>query len=406
LYNLLLKMDPENASLLHLTTVFKGSNKHSLFEILGIEEDITAVSAAGDTAKPVEEKTEIEEAQELLKQAGIKPEAEQALLSEQAEGTEVSLQEAAEIIDESSLDEILSPESGVVDAGDLAAKDLLEPEPAAEPVAEAEAVPEVESIVEEEQEKEIEAPTVSIEPPKQADISLEEEELPAGVDITERMSSMFGEETAYKDEGTIEIAVPDDAAPFSESGKKPEAVLEEKTVDTQPPQEPVEEALSGISARMEDMFGDGEISEVSAPTEMPDLEPAGETAAGDEGEAAATVIIDKEDLERISGLDGGVDTEVEEDIPAAEISDADVLGISEEAAALVDELNEEEPVSALPTELIDIERKKTEIIERTPEIENVMESVNLEDPERAVVNFQKHDELMDSMLTEATSAFD
>lgn len=38
LYNLLYRMDPDNSSLEHLTTVFQGSGKTNLFEILGIEE--------------------------------------------------------------------------------------------------------------------------------------------------------------------------------------------------------------------------------------------------------------------------------------------------------------------------------------------------------------------------------
>ncbi len=54
LYNLLLKMDPENASLVHLSNVFKGSGKKDLFDILDIErngESPGADISFGETAE-------------------------------------------------------------------------------------------------------------------------------------------------------------------------------------------------------------------------------------------------------------------------------------------------------------------------------------------------------------------
>ena len=51
LYNLLLKMDPDNPSVVHLANIFKGSNKENLFEILGIEEDIKVEKGEEDQAE-------------------------------------------------------------------------------------------------------------------------------------------------------------------------------------------------------------------------------------------------------------------------------------------------------------------------------------------------------------------
>jgi len=405
LYHLLLKMDPENASLIHLSTVFKGSNNESLFEILGVEEEVRQVTVARPAVKKVPEKTEIEEAQELLGSAGAAPVPEQAVLSEAGDGTDISLQEAAEIIDGSSLEEILSPESGIDDAQGLAAGSQPEPETLMELVAEPETIPAVESVADKAPQQVQSASPVSPEPPRHADISLDEDELPEGTDITARMSSMFGDETGDKGEATIEIMVPevevaagaDEEEPVASQGKAPAG---------EPSQEPVDEAVSAISSRMEEMFGAGEISEVSAPTEMLELEPVEEILSESDDETAATVVIDKAELERIGGLEQEPDEPVEEVIASAELSGLDGLEMAEDATDVFAPVAEEEPAKGAPTEIMDLEAKKTEIIEVPLEIENVMESVDLEDPERAASDFQKPDTLMDSMLTEATSVFD
>ncbi len=124
LYNLLFKMDPENPSLEHLITVFKGSNKSNLYEILGIDEGVVEITPAAEAEKQASEEVYDEsETPEALEEVGVADEGDIGL----PQGDEVVAQ-IDEVIPGASEDQFESaPEAEPEPAAESDVGELAEP---------------------------------------------------------------------------------------------------------------------------------------------------------------------------------------------------------------------------------------------------------------------------------------
>lgn len=522
LYNLLLNMDPDNPSIMHLANVFKGSNKRNLFEILGIEEDIKVEPEPSQ--EPEHEQDELQAAQDVLDEiegaeidqevaapdalpeeegavtepseaaapeaipeeaavteptdeavaapetapdsekeaVALEAQPEEAALLETVEDTAVEPESITEDItvpeikseaepqtevtleEEPSLDDILSQELDTPTEAPLMEDIQVEEEPLAEEardiVAETEVTDEVkeeeeeskEAIgeIKEEPDKDIKAekttepeavkklePTVT---PDQVDQVAEraEEELPGGDDISERMGSMFGEDSEDLAAGISEITESEIGAPVEELGKVSTA---SKDITDSP-------EVSELSSRIEDMFGGKEevpeaavaateavTEEIKVPQvadqpvveEMDIVGPEEELPEIDSA-SAPTVAIDKEVLAEIRELDSDSDIieKTEEDITDTQITEPELLGISEELEPSIEDISEEREISGAPTEVIDLEDRKKELVEEPSEIERPPEPLTAEIPEEFFEAQKEEEEITDTSLTEATALFD
>ena len=124
LYNLLLNMDPDNPSIIHLANVFKGNNRRNLFEILGIEEDIKVEPEASEENEPEQDK--LQAVQDVLDEIDdVEIDQEEALPDALAEEDEevtdptdeavVTPETLPESVDEDTTSEDISEEAAVAE---------------------------------------------------------------------------------------------------------------------------------------------------------------------------------------------------------------------------------------------------------------------------------------------------
>ncbi len=238
LYKLVLKMDPDNPSLIHFAGTLEGNNKNNLFEILGIED------IGKETASAVELEKTSTDIKSLLNEA-------KTLVSD---GTEKQTKIVSDIIPDKSgkPSKVINKEEPDVD--EILSSDIQEQD--------------IDSILEDSLEKrdipsEEASGTIEksdIHPPDvQKETKLQEK--PNHIqsdsedvvdDINTRMENMFGDEITAEDESSI---VKDKEFSYLTVTDKESADLSEVFSGT------TETTESDLSSRLDDMFGDEEVSE-------------------------------------------------------------------------------------------------------------------------------------------------
>jgi tetratricopeptide (TPR) repeat protein len=306
LYQILLKMDPENVSLIHLAEVFSGTGKDNVFEILGIEDDI--MKPAPPSAELEEEQGEIKEEQEETKDdqgevkdvrdeveeepVEVKGEVEDVI--EEQEEIKDSLEEVKEEKEEreegegefkteataegedASINEILSVEA--ISSEDEPVREVPPQEPEISPEesdgtiseketpaeAQDEMIPDKEGQDEDKDIEELLAPesteeveqTALPDQKKQDDIEVDVEEA-AIDDISDRMNEMFADE-----EGRPVSAVVTASDEIEEEKTSPASTaMIDSPVFKEKQEEYTDSRIDELSSRVEKMFGEKRISE-------------------------------------------------------------------------------------------------------------------------------------------------
>lgn len=360
---------------------------------------------------------------------------------------EAEVQADAASEEEPSLDEILSPEGDIPPEASLTEDIKVEEKPSEEKaegiVAESEEITElteeeieieeikeeaeqdkakpdegitIEELADQEAEKEVE----STAPPDRLERQAEkvDDELPGGDDISARMGSMFGEDVEELGVDISETAVSEGEISLEETGTTTTARGSE---DTTPSPE-----VSELSSRIEDIFGDeGEAAEPTVAAaeaiteeiifpEDIDRLTAEEKAQTTTEEvlsdidlaSAPTATIDKDILDKIRESDTALTEKAEEEISEIEDIEPELLGISEEVATSIEDISDEKEVESTPTEVIDIEETKTELVEEPSDIEEIPDLFDEEKFDELVIDQEDKEDITDSMVTEATAVFD
>lgn len=347
LYSLLLTMDPENASLMHLTSVFKGTGRTDLGDILGFEAAPASVAAM--------------EEQGTAEAAGVT----EGVVREQADGVPDESSELAsgEVTDDAALADLIEAGESAAEADAVAVPELGEAPAASardiladmsESTVEVEAQgagsPEVaddagltELTIAED------APEATVRTPKETDRKeAPANEEPSGDDIGSRMDEMFGRDEEASVAGTVTQEVPEATAPTAQETPAKGAATEATSQADQ------DEAPAGedIASRMQDMFGTEEGTAVSS-TEEPAVEgipldevaeEAGTAVSGEE----MTVEVETEDL--LEEAPAAAEPSVMEDLSAegaqqgevgeevtGEIEDQDLTGTGLDEVAVAGE---------------------------------------------------------------------
>lgn len=360
---------------------------------------------------------------------------------------EAEVQADAALEKEPSLDEILSPEGDILPEASLTEGIKVEEKPSEEEaediVAESEEITElaeeeieieeikeeaerdkakpdeginIEELADQEAEKEVESTAAPDRLERQAEKV--DDELPGGDDISARMGSMFGEDVEELGVDISETAAPEGEIPLEETGT---TITARGSEDTTPSPE-----VSELSSRIEDIFGDeGEAveptvaaaeaitEEIIFPEDI-DRFTAEEKAQTTTEEvlsdidlaSAPTATIDKDILDKIRESDTALTEKAEEEISEIEDVEPELLGISEEVAASIEDISDEKEVESTPTEVIDIEEIKTELVEEPSDIEEAPDLFDEEKFDELVIDQEDKEDITDSMVTEATAIFD
>jgi len=415
LYNLLFKMDPENPSLEHLITVFKGSDKSNLYEILGVEE------SAVQTAPIVEEDAGVGD---LSEEGSVEP-AEPETLEEVgvADEEDVGLPQGDEVV--AQLEEVIPEASGMKDeaAPETAMEEVAAPaaveqlESAAEPGLEELQLPDEkaseqalsgdEGIPEEiaELEESLPEDITAEQPSEEAGLSgaetesrveVSEEEVPSLDDVM-----LADEEAAEKEAGVDEIQGAPEVTPTEELGDDIDLEsAEEKTLEVEMDAVLVEEGgeaegtADGEELAVEGIEELGESIDTDIP-EKDDISARMDAMFGNEG--AGEVVTP-------STVTGAISAEAEEDALAAitdssdgaagvpEVSDAGVEGEQDEMSSRVENMFAEAEELVVPTGPEAGESAPEEVGELVQPVESVSEPTRILDKERAPVESREESE--------------
>ncbi|MBD3321526.1 MAG: hypothetical protein GF350_10575, partial [Chitinivibrionales bacterium] len=258
LYSLLLKMDPENASLVNLARNYKSSGKSDIFKIIGIEQSSRADSGdTAETAAPAgEPSTQNAEqppqpAEQPVSEAG--PQAsmqpfppEDVVSDDEVEHLRPAPQEPVVDIEE-TVEDISADDGENITGSDIANRmDMMfneNGEAIAEEIEEAGGEPVVEESVDGPQIEPL--PDQPPDTPSLTDTAISDSlsNIPSSDDIASRVEAMFGEES--------DVAGGEETAAAPETPNTEPAAPEMKIEDMAPSQDVQGE---DISSRIEEMF--------------------------------------------------------------------------------------------------------------------------------------------------------
>lgn len=377
LYHILLNMDPENASLIHLAEVFSGTGRNNVFEILGVEDEIMVSHPSEEKPKASTEMVAEDDAKGKV-QAGEIPEQSaeepEAVLEEQDKA------QADQIDDSAGQAEIESTTEDVKDRGEDKLSDQVETGDIQEETVDA-----TDSISEEKDEAKPDSGDMKEEPEELKIISEADEEPDSLPEEENSINEILSPETVDSEEVSKQDMPTEEA---EESQEKIETVSEEEkpSPETEAEKGPDKGEQELKELLFPESVDQGEKTEISALKESEKEKPDEEEAAiEDISDRMSTMFADEAaepEIHVIESEDTKAESEKIPEIPdSKEISDLPELeeedsespvdelssrvedmfsdeGVQEESVADLDEIKEKDDISETPADIDVLEREE------------------------------------------------